>query len=329
MGRLLLTTCLFTLATYVGIHMRMPLVPLYAGTLGADKAEVGLINAGFMIVAAVASIPLSLASDRVGRKPLVVFGVASAGVVSLALPLAKTPLALGLLYLAAGVGVGAFFPAMMALVTDVAGASRAGQAYGWLTLSTQMGMSLGPTVGGVVADALGYASAFLVSGALVLACAALMHLELPTTRPPQTPRAVAPLHGVGLLVRNRLVVAGWLGAMSCTFAWGGLMAFFPLYGQDLGLSTGLIGALLGVHAVANALSRLPAGYVTDRLGRPVPLIVGALLAYALALNLLGQVATLPGLGVMALVMGGAAGTAFVTLGAVVGSSSDPRLRGLA
>jgi MFS family permease len=77
------------------------------------------------------------------------------------------------------------------------------------------------------------------------------------------------------------------------------------------------------------LSRLPAGYVTDRLGRPVPLIVGALLAYALALNLLGQVATLPGLGVMALVMGSAAGTAFVTLGAVVGSSSDPRLRGLA
>ena len=62
--------CLLTLLHYTGAYMRVPVLPLYATAHGASPAAVGLIMGAHMVVAAISAIPFGLASDRWGRRTL-------------------------------------------------------------------------------------------------------------------------------------------------------------------------------------------------------------------------------------------------------------------
>src|SRR4030066_545567 len=77
---------------YLGAYMRLPLVPLFASDLGATTVQVGMINTGFMVAAALLSLPLGLVSDRLGRNRLILSGMAISGLTSLFLLLVRTPL---------------------------------------------------------------------------------------------------------------------------------------------------------------------------------------------------------------------------------------------
>ena len=58
---LLLLCCVVTCGCYLGSHMRIPVVPLFARTMGADTFQVGTINASFLLMAALLSLPLGVA----------------------------------------------------------------------------------------------------------------------------------------------------------------------------------------------------------------------------------------------------------------------------
>ncbi|MBP2680038.1 MAG: major facilitator superfamily 1, partial [Deltaproteobacteria bacterium] len=74
---------MLTLVLYLGAYMRLPLVPLFAQGLGASTVDVGMINAGFMLAAAALALPLGLMSDRLGRKRLILAGMAISCLTSL------------------------------------------------------------------------------------------------------------------------------------------------------------------------------------------------------------------------------------------------------
>src|SRR3970282_572633 len=96
--------CLLTLLHYPGAYM-----------------QVGLVMGAHMVVAAISAIPFGLASDRWGRRTLLLGGMALSALTSLLLPLVSLPPGLMVIYGAAGLGVAAFTPSVMSLVGDVAG----------------------------------------------------------------------------------------------------------------------------------------------------------------------------------------------------------------
>ena len=79
--------CLLTLLHYTGAYMRVPVLPLYATAHGATPTDVGLIVGASMVVAAVTAIPFGVASDRLGRRTLLLGGTAISALTSLLLPL--------------------------------------------------------------------------------------------------------------------------------------------------------------------------------------------------------------------------------------------------
>ncbi len=174
--------CLLTFVLYLGAYMRLPLVPLFARGLGATTVEVGLINAGFMLAATALSLPLGLLSDRLGRRRLILAGMAISGLTSLGLLAARGPLHVGALYLFAGVGLACFSPAMMSYVGDAAPPQFLGRAYGWYTSALYLGMAVGPGVGGVVAGR-GFPAAFLVSAVVIFAGLLLGGPRMPSPAP--------------------------------------------------------------------------------------------------------------------------------------------------
>ncbi len=323
-----LAACALTFVLYIGAYIRLPLVPLFASGIGASTVEVGMINAGFMLAAALLSVPLGLVSDRVGRRRLVLAGMVVSGLTSLFLTVARTPAQVGMVYLFSGVGLACFSPAMMSYVGDVAPPRFLGRAYGWYTSALYLGMALGPGLGGVL-GAEGFRAAFLVSAAVIGAGIAVGFPRMPAPPPvvqPRSPDLVADLREI---LANRAVLACWIATFFAPDAWGALFAFFPLYARDSGIPVAHTGLIFTSQAASNALSRIPIGHLADRTGRRDLYIVFGSLAFAACIAAVGRFPAPAPLYLLFLLAGASMAAAFTAVGALLSESVDTRVRGLA
>lgn len=323
-----LIACGLTICQYLAAYMRVPLVPLFARDLGASTVQVGMINAGFMLSATLLSVPLGLVSDRLGRRRLIVSGMAFSGLTSLLLVLARTPLEVGAIYVVAGAGLACFSPAMMSYVGDVSPPSFLGRAYGWFTAALYLGMAIGPGLGGAVAAG-GFRAAFLVSAALTAIAIAAGAPRMPASPPVARGRSSGLLADFREIVHNRSVVACWSATFLATYAWGSLFAFFPLYARDAGISLVHTGLIFTTQAAANAVARIPIGHLADRTGQRERYILFGNLLFAVSIALVGQFRREFPLYLVFAAIGGTMAATFTAIGAVLSESVETRIRGLA
>src|SRR5512135_654180 len=101
--KLLLTCCLVSFACNLGSYMRIPVVPLFARSLGADAFKVGLINSSYLFMAGLLSIPFGILSDRMGRKSFITSGALISACSSVLLHFSGTPAQLIWIYLFFGI----------------------------------------------------------------------------------------------------------------------------------------------------------------------------------------------------------------------------------
>ncbi len=329
--RLLLICCTVTFACYCGSYMRIPIVPLYARLLGAGTVQVGVINSTFLLVAGAFSLPLGLVSDRIGRKLLILFGLLVMGITSLLLGLTTTVPQIILVYSFFGVGLAAFGPTMMSFVADFSPMTHIGRSYGWYTLAIYSGMSLGPAIGGGIAQLLGYKPVFVFAGAFLMAVGAIVFFILPRARHVviNRPQKLPALDIVRGLLRNPLLLTCWLVTMGGCMGLGMFITFIPLYAQNRGMQIGQIGIIFGAQAVSNACSRIPFGRLSDSVSRRSDLVTAGFVCYAAALAGFGIASSLTGFVLMAVVTGAAMGLAFTATGALIAEVVEPAVRGVA
>jgi MFS transporter, DHA1 family, multidrug resistance protein len=117
-------------------------------------------------------------ADRVGRKPLMVLGLAAAAVGSLFLPALPNVLAFALLWAVLALCFAAGDPAEQALVADLAGHQRRGRAYGLYAMANDLGATIGPFGGAWLYQNVGASAPFHANSALLAACAVVLALFL-------------------------------------------------------------------------------------------------------------------------------------------------------
>lgn len=137
-------------------------------TYGLSKAWIGRV----MGIAAVIEIPaiilLGRASDRWGRKPILVFAFVAGG---LRWGLVGVAPSLGWIIVAQalwGLGLAGSIVSV-ALITDLVRPAARGTAMGMLQLSSALGSILGPPLGGYIAENVGLPVVFRVGGGFVIA----------------------------------------------------------------------------------------------------------------------------------------------------------------
>src|SRR5438477_8301926 len=74
--------CLGLFVELVGVGAIVPIRSIYARDHGATAAEIGLLGAGFLLGQFLFQYPGGWASDKWGRKPLLIAGITIAGVIS-------------------------------------------------------------------------------------------------------------------------------------------------------------------------------------------------------------------------------------------------------
>ncbi len=322
------SACLVVFFHYVGAYMRMPLLPLYARAGGASTGQVGLLMGAFTVVAAASAIPGGMLADRFGRRRLILLGLAFSAAASFALPLGHAVLFLAGVLALAGWAMAAFTPAVMAYIGEAGGPAHAGRAYGWYTTALYGGMTLGPACGGLVADLAGFRFSFIGSGLILLAACALAGFGLPEQRGASGKGGVSWAR-FREVAGNPIVLGCWEAVFCLTFAWGVLLAFLPLYAEDLGLSRRAIGGLFALQAFCNMGMRAPVGHLSDRLGVRVPFITAGLLAFAAAVAAIPVVKGSLLLAAAVGVTGVGQGIGAVATGATLSESTEPSVRGAA
>ncbi len=169
---------------WVVFGVRVALVPLFVvEALGRTESWAGVALAVFAAGNAVTLVAAGRFTDRRGRRPPILIGLAvSAGATALIGVVPTLPAFLAL-SVVAGLGSGLVNPPVNAAVADVIGAhARGGPVLAGFQMASDIGAILGPLVAGLVAQLAGYGAAFGLT-AVVAVLALLLWLRAPETLP--------------------------------------------------------------------------------------------------------------------------------------------------
>ena len=173
---------------WVNMGVRVAILPLFAASVFAHGgAMAGLALAAFAAGNAVTLQFSGRLADEIGRKPMILTGLATTVVATATLGFATSFWPLIVLSALAGVGGGLLVPSQQATLADIIGNDRSGgKALSLFQMCGDAGQVLGPIVIGALAQSHGFPVAFAVCGAIA-ACAftvwAIMGQE---TRPNRT-----------------------------------------------------------------------------------------------------------------------------------------------
>lgn len=132
----------------VGFLMVAPLLPFYALNLRASPVMIGAVMAIYPL-AQLASAPFwGWVSDRHGRRPALLAGLAASAVAYAVFGLATSVWFLLASRLIQGAG-GGTTGVVHAYVSDSIEPARRAAALGWLTAATSLGVAIGPVIGAV------------------------------------------------------------------------------------------------------------------------------------------------------------------------------------
>jgi multidrug resistance protein len=151
-------------ADMVGFTMVLPLLPFYATELGATPRVVGALVATYAF-AALAMAPLwGRASDRYGRRPMILTGLFASAVAYVLFGLAHTLWLLFASRFVQGAGSGGITGVVQAYVADSVAPEERAKALGWVTAATSAGVMFGPALGSLAASLSPAAPGFLAAG---------------------------------------------------------------------------------------------------------------------------------------------------------------------
>jgi EmrB/QacA subfamily drug resistance transporter len=207
-------------------------LPAIAADLSAGfSAQQWVLSAYAMVLAALLLAGGAL-GDRYGRRRLFLLGLAGFGVGSLLCTLAPNTGLLIVGRLVQGAGAAALFPSGLALIAaEFDGPGRA-RAIGIWGASVSGAIALGPLLGGILVEVLGWRAQFALAVALVLPTAAVGLRHLRESRDSSATRLDWP--GAALLTGAMVLLivliqrgnaVGWLAPVTLVMAAGALVLF--------------------------------------------------------------------------------------------------------
>ncbi|ORB40316.1 MFS transporter [Mycobacterium paraseoulense] len=158
---------------WAAFGLRVALVPLFLSDVMRDSVGViGVALAAFAAGNALAVIPSGYLSDRMGRRTLLIVGLATSGVATAALGVTSSLPAFMVAAAVSGATTGIFMSPMQAAVADILGSeARAGIPVAAVQMASDLGAIVGSVTVGWVAEKLSFGWGFTISGIVLLVAA--------------------------------------------------------------------------------------------------------------------------------------------------------------
>ncbi len=258
----------------IGAVMILPLIPFYAESLGASGFVIGVLISAFSIAQLVSAPIWGKLSDRHGRRPVVVLGLAISAVSYIVFAFAQSLWLLFLSRAVQGLG-GGTVGVVQAYVADASRPEERAKSLGWLSAATSLGTIVGPALGSLLAAVWGRSAPGLGAALLCILNLAFAWLFLHESDEQRTgeshavPAALRKLSPWQVLARPGEVAARliWTYAVAIG-AFYGMVAIFTMFlGRQFGIGEKTIGYFFMWFGAAGVIVRTTlVGPAVQRLG---------------------------------------------------------------
>jgi MFS family permease len=209
---ILASLCLTMLMPSLDTSIANAGLPVLARALDASFAHVQWVVLAYLLAITSLIVGVGRLGDLLGRRRLLLAGIALFTAASLACGLAGSLESLVVARALQGLGAAAMLALAVALVGETITKERTGRAMGLLGTMSAIGTTLGPSLGGVLMTAFGWRAIFLVNVPLGLATLWLARRWLPA--PPRDAAAARPRFDVAGTAVLALTLAAYALAMT-------------------------------------------------------------------------------------------------------------------
>jgi len=266
-----------------------PTVTLLAIKLGATGSFVGTMVAISSLSRLIIVQPVGILCDRKNPRYFLFLGFFLYIINFLFLIIATSPYHILIGRIIGGIGSAMFYTAAVTLILKTGGQKK-GLFIGIYATLMGFGFTIGPMIGGQIAEKISYVASYLFSiGAASSALAITLFVIGKGSRIQISTEASKAPSSIGYrkLLQNKELLSICQGAFFISEAIGADTSFFPIFGKGLLLSEGTIGMILGLRALSSTIVRIPAGKLSDLFGSK-RLLIGAMVLSAIGLFLVPQ-----------------------------------------
>jgi MFS transporter, Spinster family, sphingosine-1-phosphate transporter len=293
---------IINILNYADRYVLSAVLPKIQTDLGLTPLQEGLLGSSFLFVYALATLPIGVWADRSVRKNIVGLCVGIWSIATVLAGLTRNFIQIFFARSVLGIGEAGYAPSSLSLLGDYFPRSNRGRVLSFWSAGTLIGAAIGFTLGGLIADTLGWRWSFYVVGIPGLICALLAWRmtepergtfdEAEKTTDPESTETESIAHGAiskdfwGTVTKLTQIPTYWVlvGALIFSFfTIGGTSFWLPTYiVDDFHLKVSTAGILSGVVLVTSGLvGTIVGGWLADTLQRRM--LQGRLLVATLGL----------------------------------------------
>lgn len=274
----------------LSIDVSLPALPALGAALGTSVGAAQWTLSSFLLGFAFGQLLLGSASDRLGRRPVLIAGLVVYALAGAAAAAAPSIGALILLRLLQGFGACAGVVISRAVVRDVFEGAEAVSRQSFLSAIATLAMLLAPMIGAVLLESLGWRAIYGVLSAAGVALLVATAMLQPETLPASRRRAGRIWDGYAQVLRAPRTL-GYAAVNALTF--GGLFAYISaspsVFIGTLGVTPGVFSLLFALAALALLAGSILNGLLARRLSaefleRLGPALLGIALVLACTLG---------------------------------------------
>jgi len=278
-----LNLSLVTFLVLLGLSMVAPILPSYAESFQVSYTLVGFVISSFAVTRMMLDIPAGLLSRKHDKKMIMILGLTLIVISSIMAGFAPNYFLLVIARMIEGAGSALYVTSATVFLAQISGKEKRGQ---WMSLYSGMlllGSIFGPTFGGIIASVFDIRAPFFAY-ALAAGLGIIPTLTLPKIENSELASGTDDKKSIPRNMWHVLTYPSFLLATFATFALffirtGIRSTLVPLFAaNNLGLDPGFIGGILTVAGITTAVTMVPMGKLSDRIGRRNPLALCLLLS---------------------------------------------------
>ena len=249
---------------------------LYALDLGATLLEVNLITTIQSTMSILLMVPFGLLSDRLGRRPMVLYSRSLIFLGILLRALAINPTHLVIAAFIGGFSGGGFFPVLISMVCDIVSRDDQQEAISTLFFFSSIGLVIGPILGSALLILPGVTIRTLYQSVAISQVGVLLYLytQIRETKAPVAQRTLLNRDAIVPLLSAPVFQGLLITAFLYFFSRSILNTYLPIYARlDLTLSDAEVASLATFRSLGIILIRFSSATFLTRIAqRPIFLL---------------------------------------------------------
>ena len=253
------------------------LLPLIKEGLGLTYLQSGVLLSAYTITSGLSQVPGGWLGDRIRRSIVIAVGLGGIGLSTVAVGLSPSYYPMIAILIIMGILAGGYHPSAVSMLSDYYEVSRRGKVIAFHMVGGSIGFSIGPLLGGLIADYMGWRWVFIILAIPAISAVPIIMKKFTRveksagiTSQQQAKEEQTWTNGrrIGIIQVLRPIAALFLLSTAMHLVAGAAMSFVPLYivGKH-GIAPAYAAILVGILRLGGISGSLFGGWLSDRWGR--------------------------------------------------------------